>query len=183
MPLPHRPRPLGSVSNSSTFVESQSCSPDMASKFALILATVGYCGYFPIAPGTVGSAAGLALLGLVRLSGSPLVELLVIVTVCALGVWSATEAEQLFGREDPGPVVIDEVAGMLITLAWLPVGWGGALVGFLLFRVLDIVKPFPADRLEQLPGGWGIVADDVCAGLYAHVGMRVLWWLAPGWMT
>lgn len=152
-------------------------------RFAMLSATVGYCGYFPVAPGTAGSVAGLLVFGLIRWSDSPLAELLTILAATTLGVWSSTIAERHFHTVDPAPIVIDEVAGMLITLAFLPVGWPGALVGFLLFRLFDIVKPFPAGTLERLPRGWGVMADDVVAGLYAHVALRALWWLAPGWVA
>ena len=81
-----------------------------------------------------------------------------------LGSWSGTVAERHFGTTDPGQVVIDEVMGMLITLFLNPVGWTGALAGFLLFRIADVIKPFPANRLERLPGGIGVMADDAMAG-------------------
>jgi phosphatidylglycerophosphatase A len=74
------------------------------------------------------------------------------------------------------------VFGMLVTLAFIPVGVGGALVGFFIFRALDIIKPWPARRLEALPGGWGIMADDGMAALYGNLIMRALMALAPGWL-
>ena len=150
---------------------------------AIFSATVAHCGYFPVAPGTVGSAAGLVVFALVRWSRCSVVELVAIVGVSTLGVWASTIAEQHFKTVDPKPVVIDELAGMLVTLALLPVGWVGALVGFVLFRALDIIKPFPADYLERLPGGWGIMADDLAAGLYAHAGLRALSWLVQEWIA
>ena len=152
-------------------------------RLAIFAATVAHCGYVPVAPGTAGSVVGLVVLALLRWNGSPVVELAAIVGVSVFGVWASTIAEQHFGTTDPKPVVIDEVAGMLITLALLPMGWLGALAGFLLFRVLDIIKPFPAGYLERLPGGWGIMADDLAAGLYAHVGLRALSWLVPEWIA
>ena len=138
----------------------------------IALATALGAGYAPIAPGTWGSAVGL-LLWLV-LPTSTLVQALVIIVVVAAGVWSGGVAERHFGRTDPGQVVIDEVAGMLVTLFLNPVGWVGAFVGFLLFRAADIVKPFPARRLERLHGGLGIMADDVMAGIYANLALRVI---------
>ena len=138
----------------------------------IVLATALGAGYAPIAPGTWGSAVGL-LLWLV-LPTSTLVQALAIVVVLAAGVWSGGVAERHFGRTDPGQVVIDEVAGMLVTLFLNPVGWVGAFVGFLLFRAADIVKPFPARRLERLHGGLGIMADDVMAGIYANLALRVI---------
>jgi phosphatidylglycerophosphatase A len=151
---------------------------------AVFLATCGYVGYAPLAPGTFGSAAGLAVFALVRTSGSHLVELGAIVVLFAAGVWSATVAEDHFGGVDPGPVVLDEVVGMLITLALLPVNLAGAIVGFLIFRVLDVVKPWPSGRFERLPGGLGVMADDGMAAIYGNVAMRILIALAPaGWLS
>ncbi len=152
-------------------------------RLAVFLATVAYCGYFPIAPGTVGSAAGLAVYLLVWWTHSPVVEIALIVGVFATGVWAGTTAEQYFGGIDPGPVVIDEVVGMLITLAFIPVGWSGALVGFLLFRIFDVIKPYPAGKLEQLHGGLGVMADDAMAAVYANISLRVLMWLLPAWIV
>jgi phosphatidylglycerophosphatase A len=151
-------------------------------RLAVILATVGYCGYFPIAPGTVGSAAGLVVYLLVWWTRSPLLEAGLIALTFAAGTWAATHAERFFGGIDPGPVVIDEVLGMLITLAFIPVGWSGALAGFVIFRVFDVIKPFPADRLEKFHGGFGIMADDAMAGVYANLVLRVLIWLLPAWI-
>jgi phosphatidylglycerophosphatase A len=151
-------------------------------RFAVFLATVAYCGYFPIAPGTVGSAAGLIVYLLVWWSHSPLVEAGLIAATFAAGTWAATHAERYFGGIDPGPVVIDEVLGMLVTLAFIPVGWSAALAGFVLFRVFDVIKPFPADRLEKFHGGFGIMADDLMAGIYANLVLRVVMWLLPRWI-
>ena len=148
-------------------------------RLAILVATWGYAGYFPFAPGTVGSAAAfVAYLG-VRWTASPGVELAAVVLLFAAGVWAAQAAEQHFGRTDPGYIVIDEVVGMLITLLFLPVTWKGALAGFLLFRLFDIVKPFPAARCERLYGGWGVMMDDLVAGIYGNVTLRVLVWLVP----
>jgi phosphatidylglycerophosphatase A len=147
---------------------------------AVFLATFGYVGYFPIAPGTVGSAAGLLVYVAVAMTGSPLVELGTIVILGVAGVWAATTAERYFGGIDPGPVVIDEVIGMLITLAFIPIGWQAALAGFFIFRVLDVVKPFPAGRLERLPGGWGVMMDDTMAALYGNLMLRTI--VGLGWL-
>jgi phosphatidylglycerophosphatase A len=152
-------------------------------RLAVFIATVGYCGYSPFAPGTVGSAAGLVVYLLVWWTQSPIVEIALIVALFAAGVWAGTTAEQYFGGIDPGPVVIDEVVGMLITLAFIPVGWSGALTGFLLFRVFDVIKPFPAGRFEQLHGGLGVMADDAMAAVYANVSLRLLMWLLPAWIV
>jgi phosphatidylglycerophosphatase A len=137
---------------------------------ALALSTVFGVGYAPFAPGTFGSAAGLLVWFL--LPGSPVVQAAVVAALFLAGSWSGSVAERHFGRTDPSAVVLDEVVGLLITLFLNPVGWGGALAGFLLFRAADIVKPFPANRAEHLPGGLGIMADDTVAGIYANIALR-----------
>lgn len=152
-------------------------------RVSLLVSTFGYVGFFPIAPGTAGSLAALVPYFALRTWGTPLLELVAIVVVGVLGVWAANGAERALGRKDPGPVVIDEVLGMLITLAWLPLSPAGIVAGFLLFRIFDIIKPYPAGRLEKLPGGLGIMADDAMAAVYAHLALRGAVWLAPGWLT
>jgi phosphatidylglycerophosphatase A len=153
-------------------------------RLAVFLATCGYVGYAPVAPGTFGSAAGLAIFALVRGSGSMLVEIATIAVLFAVGVWSGTEAEHHFGGVDPGPIVLDEVVGMLITLALIPVNATGAFVGFLVFRALDVLKPWPSGRFERLPGGLGVMADDGMAALYGNGVMRILVAVAPGgWLS
>ena len=150
---------------------------------AVFTASFGYVGYFPIAPGTAGSFAALALFAFVRWVGVPAFELGMIVAVFAIGVWSASGTEAALGRKDPGIVVIDEVLGMLITLALLPVSIAGVVAGFLIFRVLDVIKPYPAARLEHLHGGLGIMADDAVAGFYSYLVLRALMWMVPSWLT
>jgi phosphatidylglycerophosphatase A len=149
-------------------------------RLGLFIATCGYLGYVPIAPGTFGSAAGLAVFYAVRISGMVSVEIAAIMILFAIGVWAGTAAEHHFGGIDPGPVVLDEVVGMLITLAFIPVNLTGAPTGFLVYRVLDVLKPWPAARFEQLPGGLGVMADDGMAAIYGNLIMHGLILLAPG---
>jgi phosphatidylglycerophosphatase A len=137
-------------------------------------------GYFPVAPGTAGSAVGLALVIAFRQTSLKLLGLAVCLATIAgllfvLGVWSAGKAEKVIGRIDPGQVVIDEVVGQIITFVATPrVTWIGLIAGFILFRAFDIVKPFPARRAERFPGGWGIMLDDVVAGLYSLMALVIL---------
>ena len=152
-------------------------------RVAVFVATVAYCGYFPFAPGTIGSLAGLVFYLLVWWTQSPVVEVGLIAVLFAAGVWAGTIAERYFGGIDPGPIVIDEVVGMLITLAFIPVGISGALLGFFLFRLFDVIKPYPAGRFERLHGGLGVMADDAMAAVYANVAVRVVLWAAPGWIA
>jgi len=137
------------------------------------VATFGGLGYFPVAPGSLGAAAGLA--AVVALSRLPVATAWVSVWVgiaaavfLVAGVPAATGAENYFRRKDPGHVVIDEVVGQMVTLLANPrAGWKGFVAAYLLFRAIDVVKPFPARRLEHLKGGWGIMLDDVAAGAWS----------------
>jgi phosphatidylglycerophosphatase A len=153
-------------------------------RLGVFIATCCYVGYAPVAPGTFGSAAGLLVFYAVRSTGSTAIELAAIVVLFLIGIWSGTEAEHHFGGVDPGPVVLDEVVGMLITLALIPVNFTGAIVGFLVFRLLDVVKPWPSAQMEHLPGGLGVMADDGMAAIYGNIIMQILVRLAPiGWLT
>lgn len=152
-------------------------------RLGVFIATAGYCGYFPVAPGTAGSAVGLLFYLIVWWAGSPVVEVALIAALFAAGVWAATTAERYFGGIDPGQIVIDEVVGMLLTLAFIPVGLSGAIAGFVLFRIFDVIKPFPAGRLESLHGGLGVMADDAMAAVYANLSLRLAMWLLPEWIA
>lgn len=153
-------------------------------RLALPIATLGGVGYVPVAPGTAGSAVGLALAVLVRwLGGGVVIELALIGAVTAAGIWAGSFAERHYGGIDPKPVVIDELAGMLITVASLPLTIASGVAGFLLFRLADVIKPYPAGRAERLPGGWGIMGDDILAALYSHAALRVAVAVAPGWFV
>lgn len=136
-----------------------------------------------MAPGTWGSGVGVALALALSHVSSPWLYGVAVVGLVVIGVWSAGEAERQLGRSDPGQVVIDEVAGMVITVAGLHPTMTGVVVGFLLFRLLDIVKPWPARQFERLHGGLGIMADDCMAGVYGLGLMRLGAWVFPGWLT
>jgi phosphatidylglycerophosphatase A len=152
-------------------------------RLGVFVATCAHVGYAPVAPGTFGSLFALVLYYLIRRQQSTAIELGAIAVVVVIGLWSATEAEHHFGGIDPGPVVIDEVVGMLITVALHPVNIWGAIVAFFIFRLLDIIKPWPARRLELLPGGFGVVLDDVMAGVYGNLIVWGLISLLPSWFT
>jgi phosphatidylglycerophosphatase A len=145
----------------------------------VLVASVGGVGFVPFAPGTFGSIPGVVLAIALRHFGPWWAEGVAVVVLFAAGVWAATAAEEHFGRIDPGPVVIDEVVGMLITTLFLPLSWAGWLVAFLVFRACDVVKPFPAGRAERLPGGFGVMCDDVLAGVWGYAIMRGLLWAFP----
>jgi phosphatidylglycerophosphatase A len=153
--------------------------------WAIWIATAAGAGYFPVAPGTAGSAVGVVLvvvLARLHLGGTWASVLLgaVSVSLFALGVWAAGEAEKFFGCVDPRQVVIDEVVGQMLTFLLIPhATWKWLLGGFLLFRAFDIVKPFPARQAERIPRGWGIMVDDVVAGLYGIAALTVLKLVLP----
>jgi phosphatidylglycerophosphatase A len=148
-------------------------------RVAIWIATSGGLGYAPVAPGTFGSAAGLLIFWLTRHWSTP-AQLAIIAVVSVVGIWASTEAAAHFGREDPGQVVIDEVAGQLVTLAFTGAGVTAMIAGFLIFRVLDIIKPYPANRFESLHGGLGIMADDLMAGVYGCALLHLLMRYIPG---
>lgn len=153
----------------------------MITRIAVFVCTFGYVGYVPFAPGTMGSLAGLVVYGLLRWAGAGAAsDAVVIVGLFALGLWSGAHAERYFGTTDPGPGVLDEVVGMLITLWLVPVTWPIVLAGFFIFRVLDVVKPFPAGRCERLHGGLGMMADDAVSAIYSNLLVHALVWIAPG---
>lgn len=148
---------------------------------ALSIATCGV-GYLPLAPGTFGSLVGVGLfLLLVRFTpphALVAVVLVSIVFVTLAGIWAGTRTERLSGRKDPGKVVVDEVAGQFIALFPLTLftRWSivAVIVSFILFRFFDIVKPYPANRLQELNGGAGVMFDDLVAGVYSAVIVSIM---------
>jgi phosphatidylglycerophosphatase A len=143
----------------------------LRTRIGLAIATALGAGYAPTAPGTFGSAVGVLLW--LALPHVLWMQIAAILLVAVVGSWSGTVAEAHFNERDPGQVVVDEVAGMMVTLLLNPVaGWGWMLVAFLLFRAFDIAKPFPVRLFERLPGGIGIMADDLAAGVYGNVALR-----------
>jgi phosphatidylglycerophosphatase A len=147
--------------------------PRLTSTGARWVATAFGSGYAPIAPGTAGSAVGLVLFWPLVGRGW-VVQAAACVVLFIVGVAAAGRVAREVGREDPGLVVVDEVVGMWVTLVGLPFGPFTAGLGFLLFRVADVFKPWPARSLESLHGGLGIMADDVAAGVYANLALRVV---------
>ena len=143
----------------------------------LFLSTGFYSGYIPVAPGTFGSLTALPFCYLVSMC-SQAGGAVIIVAVILLAVWLADSSEKLINKKDPGCIVIDEIAGMLVTLAGLPFNIITVVLGFVLFRLLDIFKPFPIRLLEKkVPGGAGIVVDDLLAGIIANVTLRIILYL------
>ena len=141
------------------------------------VATSGYLGFMPFAPGTWGSAAGVVLYLL--MPRSPLAYAVLLLIFIVLAVWSAHQYQAQCASKDPREVVVDETVGMLMTYLWLPANLFTVLAGFALFRFFDIVKPLFIRKIETLPGGWGIVLDDILAGVYANVLLRAVLWFSP----
>lgn len=140
------------------------------------IATGCYSGYSPIAPGTAGSILGLLIFWLI-----PGFRGYLLLSICMItffiGVWAATQVEKMEKKKDSGIIVIDEIVGMWLSLVFLPISmhfiwWIGA---FFLFRLFDIIKPFPAGRSQSLKGGWGVMIDDVFAGIYANLVLQGLY--------
>ena len=146
-------------------------------KTVVWLATGFYTGNIPRAPGTFGTLPGLLLcFFLARL---PLaVSILLVLFLIGLAIWIAGEAEKMLGEKDPGCIVIDEIAGMAVTLLAMPFTWQTAAAGFLLFRFFDVLKPPPIRTIDKkVHGGVGIVLDDVIAGMFANLALRMGFWL------
>lgn len=158
----------------------------MKDKITTAIATALGAGYSPVAPGTAGSAFGLALAFLFAHSswggaiGGAVHPWLsgyfwLMVSLFMAGVWASGRAEVVFGQKDCGKIVIDEVVGMLLTLYLLPASWLYLITGFFAFRFFDIVKPFPARRIDKsMEGGLGVMLDDVVAALYANLCLQLL---------
>ena len=145
---------------------------DLTRKVVLALATGGYVGYIPVAPGTFGSVLGIAGYWLISFLRLPVVFFMM-AGFAAGAVWIAHQAESALEVEDPKQVVIDEIIGMMVALFALPASPLVWAAGFLLFRFFDILKPFPISYLEKrCPGGLGIVIDDVVAGIFANILLR-----------
>ena len=143
-------------------------------KFVIFIATGGYAGFFPYAPGTVGALVGILFCFL--FSNFPLsIYLLSTTTLFFLGVWAADRAENSFARKDSPRIVIDEVVGYLATMVLIPFTLGNTVGGFLFFRLFDIIKPPPARKIDrQMTGGFAVMLDDVVAGIYANLFMHLI---------
>ena len=140
---------------------------------AIFIAQGAYVGKFPFAPGTVGTLAAVVLyLGMMRLSPVPYLVLCFFLFLA--GTWASGRAEVALGRKDSPTIVIDEIVGYLAAMFLLPIGWAYVVAGFFLFRLLDIVKPFPLKRLQDMRGGPGVMLDDIGAALYTNIILQVV---------
>jgi phosphatidylglycerophosphatase A len=139
----------------------------------VLLAAWGPCGYAPVAPGTFGTLGAIPLyLALSRLSPGAYVA--VTLGFAALAAFAAERAGRYWGIADASPIVIDEVAGYLLTLAFVPFSWASVAAAFVLFRIFDVLKPWPASALDRVKNGFGVVMDDLAAGVYAWAALLAL---------
>ncbi len=144
-------------------------------RFILLLATGFGVGYSPFAPGTLGTLLAIPVYYFLSNLPSPIYEI-TLIGFFFLSVWISEKAELFFGKKDDQRIVIDEVIGFLITLLWVPKTLRFVIIGFLLFRFFDILKPFPIRRLEKgFKEGFGVVLDDVVAGVYANIILRLIY--------
>jgi phosphatidylglycerophosphatase A len=146
----------------------------MRGRIGYVLGTWFGCGRVPYAPGTAGTIGAIPLYLLIRGFG-PAVVLAVAAVITAIGVWASYVVIEKTKLKDPQIVVIDEVAGVLVTLAAAPLTWRALVVGVVLFRIFDQLKPWPANVAEKrLPGGWGVMMDDIAAGVWGALVLLVL---------
>ncbi len=143
----------------------------------IFLASAGYVGYIPVASGTFGSIAGIPLFfgfDALRIASVP-IYLIAFVAIVAGACWIAGKAEKFLNEHDSHKIVIDEVAGYLAATLFLTPTWTHVLLAFFIFRALDVIKPFPAGYIDaHVPGGAGVVLDDVVSGFYTNAAVRVL---------
>ncbi len=134
----------------------------------LFIAEGAYSGKSPVAPGTAGTLAAVLLYLGLRDTGSFL-YIVITVLVCVGGTWAAGRAEEILGCKDCPSIVVDEIAGYLISMFMVPAGWGFIAAGFFLFRLFDITKPWPLYGLQKINGGFGVMLDDIGAGVYTNI--------------
>jgi phosphatidylglycerophosphatase A len=139
----------------------------------VLLAAWGPCGYAPVAPGTFGTLGAIPLCWALSRASVP-VYLAVTAALAVVGVIAAQRAGRYWGAADASPIVIDEVVGYLVTMAFVPFTWPAALLAFLLFRVFDVTKPWPASAFDRMKHGFGVLMDDVAAGVWAWLALQLL---------
>jgi len=132
-----------------------------------------FVGYLPLIPGTFGSLAGVGLFYLLK-TGNSSNYFLFTFCLIILGLFVSGRMERLLGKKDPGCIVNDEVAGMLVSLSFMPLDLKIVFLGFFIFRMLDTLKPYPAGRLQHLHGSVGVMADDLIAGIYTNIVLQVI---------
>ncbi len=152
----------------------------MFRQLKLLISSGLYTGYIPVASGTWGTGVGILLYWpfarwnrLPSAGGIPWLYALAVLLISAVGVWAATFAESVYSEKDPHRVVIDEIAGFFVTMFLVPWDWRWILAAFSIFRFFDVLKPYPIRKLERLPSGWGVMTDDLLAGVYSCAVLHV----------
>jgi len=140
---------------------------------AKAIASVFFIGYLPLIPGTFGSVAGVGLFYLLNGSSQPIYFVVIFCTI-VLGLLTSGKVEKLLNKKDPSCIVIDEVMGMLIALSFMPYDLKIVILGFLFFRILDTLKPWPAGKIQHVPGAVGVMADDLVAGIYTNIVLQII---------
>lgn len=146
-------------------------------RFREILFTAFYSGYFPFAPGTAGTLVGMifyVIEYLIFKENCMTVNAIIVIFMLFPAIKLGDMGEKFFGRKDPSEVVLDEVMGYWISVLFIPFSWKIAIMAFFIFRIMDILKPFPAGSLQRLKGGWGIMIDDYIAGIYTNLILQLI---------
>lgn len=138
----------------------------------LFIAQGAYSGRFPKAPGTAGTVVGVLLYLALRNLSLPAYAAFMVIVI-AIGTWAAGEADQVLGTKDSPSIVIDEIAGFLVAMFLVPAAWQFVLAGFILFRIFDIAKPWPLHGLQKVPGGAGVMLDDIGAGIFTNIILQI----------
>ena len=144
-------------------------------KLYILLGTVGGVGYIPFCPGTLGTMVGVAIYVIFNRFFPQTISYIIMLAVFLIGgIWISGKCNQYFEGDDNSSIVIDELVGFLITMFLVPFSFRFILLGFILFRVIDITKPFKIGKIEKVPGGWGIMGDDMAAGVLANLIIQAL---------
>jgi len=144
-------------------------------KLYILLGTVGGVGYIPFCPGTLGTMVGVTIYVIFSRFFPQTISYIIMLAVFLIGgIWISTRCNQYFEDDDNPSIVIDELVGFLITMFLIPFSFRFILLGFILFRVIDITKPFKIGKIEKISGGWGIMGDDIAAGVLANLIMQAL---------
>ncbi len=138
----------------------------------LFIAEGAYAGRSPFAPGTAGTLVGVLLYLGIRGAG-PFLYTIFTILLCIVGTWAAGRAECILNKKDSPTIVIDEIVGYLIAMFMVPAGWGFIAAGFFLFRMFDIIKPWPLSGLQEINGGLGVMLDDIGAGVYTNIALQI----------
>ena len=146
---------------------------NISNRFSKLISTMAYIGYFPFISGTIGSLIGTLTFYVLSTTTSIIYVCLIVMTT-AIGLYASTAYEKLVNKKDPHEIIIDEYIGMLFSYIFLPFSFRLLIIGFALFRFFDIIKPYPIRKFEKLPGGIGIISDDIVAAIYTNIILRIL---------